>query len=259
MLEGLTLTRLGDGWESRGLRHGSYVYDPPPAERGSGAGTVHHVAWSVPLDEHVSWVETAIEPRRPTPVIDRFWFHSIYFREPSGVLFEIASLGPGFGIDEDPEHLGEEADLPRRLSTSAPRSSRSDASPGIDAHDCPRAPGRGDAVGALVLFHGRGADENDLFPTRRRAVGKRCGLAGAAPVEEDERSDRAPPDQALAEIRCAWIRERRQLRLDLGAEVLKRQQAGISFSPRCSRGILMIAKPGPSEAIHEEHAAGSRK
>jgi len=49
---------------------------------------------------------------RPTPVIDRFWFHSIYFREPSGVLFEIASLGPGFAIDEDPEHLGEKLILP---------------------------------------------------------------------------------------------------------------------------------------------------
>jgi glyoxalase family protein len=114
MLESLTLTRVNDGWESRGLRHGSYVYDPPPAERGiPGAGTVHHVAWSVPLDEHASWVETAMRAGgRPTPVIDRFWFHSIYFREPSGVLFEIASLGPGFAIDEDPEHLGEKLILP---------------------------------------------------------------------------------------------------------------------------------------------------
>ena len=49
---------------------------------------------------------------RPTPVIDRFWFHSIYFREPSGVLFEIASLGPGFTADEDLEHLGEKLILP---------------------------------------------------------------------------------------------------------------------------------------------------
>ena len=48
----------------------------------------------------------------PTPVIDRFWFRSIYFREPSGVLFEIATLGPGFAVDEDPEHLGESLVLP---------------------------------------------------------------------------------------------------------------------------------------------------
>ena len=45
-------------------------------------------------------------------MIDRFWFRSIYFREPSGVLFEVATLGPGFGVDEDPEHLGETLILP---------------------------------------------------------------------------------------------------------------------------------------------------
>ena len=50
---------------------------------------------------------------RPTPaVIDRFYFRSIYFREPSGVLFEIATLGPGFSVDESPEHLGEKLSLP---------------------------------------------------------------------------------------------------------------------------------------------------
>ena len=52
---------------------------------------------------------------RPTPVIDRYWFKSVYFREPSGVLFEIATLGPGFAVDEDPEHLGERLVLPPRF------------------------------------------------------------------------------------------------------------------------------------------------
>lgn len=47
-----------------------------------------------------------------TPVIDRFYFHSIYFREPGGVLFEIATEGPGFATDEDAEHLGERLSLP---------------------------------------------------------------------------------------------------------------------------------------------------
>jgi glyoxalase family protein len=115
LLEHLTFTTAGDGWESRGMRHGSYVYDTPPdGSRGiPGAGTVHHVAWAVPLDEHAAWVQKATEAgARPTPVIDRFWFHSIYFREPSGVLFEIASLGPGFTTDEDLEHLGEKLILP---------------------------------------------------------------------------------------------------------------------------------------------------
>ncbi|MGH3048608.1 MAG: VOC family protein [Gaiellaceae bacterium] len=114
LLERLTFDGAGSRWESRGDRHGFYVYDEPPDARGvPGAGTVHHVAWAVPLDEHSAWVQKAAEAgARPTPVIDRFWFHSIYFREPSGVLFEIASLGPGFTADEELEHLGEKLILP---------------------------------------------------------------------------------------------------------------------------------------------------
>jgi glyoxalase family protein len=115
-LELLTFKGEGRNWQSRGDRHGFYVYDPPPADgrRGiPGAGTVHHVAWSVPLDEHAAWVEKATAAgAHPTPVIDRFWFHSIYFREPNGILFEIASLGPGFTTDEELEHLGEKLILP---------------------------------------------------------------------------------------------------------------------------------------------------
>jgi glyoxalase family protein len=113
-LERLTFDRRDDGWESSGDRHSFYVYDAPEGRRGiPGAGTVHHVAWSVPLDEHPAWVKKASEAgARPTQVIDRFWFRSIYFREPSGVLFEIASLGPGFALDEDPDHLGEKLILP---------------------------------------------------------------------------------------------------------------------------------------------------
>jgi glyoxalase family protein len=102
-------------WEARGEQRGSfYAYDEPPAERGlSGAGTVHHVAWASPLDEHEAWRErVARAGARPTPVIDRFYFRSIYFREPSGVLFEIATLGPGFTADEPLETLGESLSLP---------------------------------------------------------------------------------------------------------------------------------------------------
>ena len=102
-------------WEARGTaRGGTYAYDEPPAERGlGGAGTVHHVAWSSPLDEHQAWHERVRSAGlHPSPIIDRFWFRSIYFREPSGVLFEIATLGPGFSVDEDLEHLGEALILP---------------------------------------------------------------------------------------------------------------------------------------------------
>ena len=66
-----------------------------------------------------------------TPVIDRFWFRSVYFREPSGVLFELATLGPGFGVDEDPEHLGEALILPPAFEhLRAQRRARADAAPG---------------------------------------------------------------------------------------------------------------------------------
>jgi glyoxalase family protein len=104
-----------EGWEARGeSRGGLYGFDPPPPERGlQGAGSVHHIAWASQIDEHEAWRERVIEGGgRPTPVIDRFYFRSIYFREPSGVLFEIATLGPGFTVDEPLESLGEKLSLP---------------------------------------------------------------------------------------------------------------------------------------------------
>jgi glyoxalase family protein len=102
-------------WEARGSsRGGLYVYEAPPEERSlQGAGSVHHVAWASTVDEHEEWRARAISAgAQPTPVIDRFYFRSIYFREPSGVLFEIATLGPGFTVDEPLEHLGEKLSLP---------------------------------------------------------------------------------------------------------------------------------------------------
>jgi glyoxalase family protein len=102
-------------WEVRGAQRGSfYLYDEPPAERGlMGAGSVHHVAWASPMEEHAGWQRRVAEAgAHPTPVIDRFYFRSIYFREPSGVLFEIATIGPGFTADEPAEHLGERLSLP---------------------------------------------------------------------------------------------------------------------------------------------------
>jgi glyoxalase family protein len=112
----LGLVPLGDdAWEARGpTRGGVYAYDEPPPERGlGGAGTVHHVAWASTLDEHEAWHRRVVEAGlHPSPIIDRFWFRSIYFREPSGVLFEVATLGPGFSLDEDPAHLGETLILP---------------------------------------------------------------------------------------------------------------------------------------------------
>ncbi|MEX2395117.1 MAG: VOC family protein, partial [Actinomycetota bacterium] len=102
-------------WTVRGGRRSSfYVYDEAPRERGiQGAGSVHHVAFASIMDEHPAWLERVKEGgANVTPIIDRFYFRSIYFREPSGVLFEIATIGPGFAVDEPAEHLGENLSLP---------------------------------------------------------------------------------------------------------------------------------------------------
>jgi glyoxalase family protein len=101
--------------DTRGDTRGGWIhYEHAPGEPGvPGAGTVHHVAWSSTMEDHEAWRQRALEAGgRPTPINDRFWFRSIYFREPSGVLFEIATLGPGFSTDEDPAHLGEALILP---------------------------------------------------------------------------------------------------------------------------------------------------
>ncbi len=105
----------GSAYEVRGQKRGGYyIYDAPPAERPlQGAGTVHHVAWASPIEEHEAWrhrVATSGQAH-PTPIIDRHYFRSVYFREPSGVLFEIATLGPGFTVDEPLERLGEKLSL----------------------------------------------------------------------------------------------------------------------------------------------------
>jgi glyoxalase family protein len=112
---GLEFTKSGEsGFEARGdQRGGLYVYDRSDEPGIPGAGTVHHVAWASTQEEHEDWRKRVIEAGgSPTPVIERFYFRSIYFREPSGVLFEIATLGPGFTTDEPLEHLGERLSLP---------------------------------------------------------------------------------------------------------------------------------------------------
>ncbi len=106
----------GEHWEVRGERRGGfYAYDPAPPQinRRQGAGTVHHVAFAARMEEIESWRERVAEGgARPTQLIERFYFKSVYFLEPSGVLFEIATIGPGFAIDEDEAQLGERLSLP---------------------------------------------------------------------------------------------------------------------------------------------------
>jgi glyoxalase family protein len=100
--------------EARGSeRGGRIVYDVTDQRGVQGAGTVHHVAWAIELGAEDEWRQRVVDAgAHPTPVIDRYWFHSIYFREPSGVLFELATRGPGFTADEPLESLGEALTLP---------------------------------------------------------------------------------------------------------------------------------------------------
>ena len=96
-------------------RRFEWVYEEPPAEVGrQGAGTVHHIAWACPDADQLEWQRRVREAgAMVTDVRDRDYFESIYFREPRGILFEIATLSPGFAVDEDPDHLGEALKLPR--------------------------------------------------------------------------------------------------------------------------------------------------
>jgi glyoxalase family protein len=115
LLDTLGFKDCGDhAWEARGDRRGGVLRLEAASGRGfGGAGTVHHIAWATTLDEHPAWREhVAAAGYQITPVIDRFYFRSAYVREPSGILFELASIGPGFTTDEPAETLGEALALP---------------------------------------------------------------------------------------------------------------------------------------------------
>lgn len=109
-----------NGWHRYGVgagKSGAYVdvREIPTAGRGAwGRGSIHHLAWRVDDEIHQLEIRKRVAEggSRPTPVIDRFWFKSVYFPEPGGVLFELATEGPGFAVDEDRAHLGETLVLP---------------------------------------------------------------------------------------------------------------------------------------------------
>ena len=130
-------------WELRGERRGGTItFDPPPAERSlQGAGTVHHVAWGTSVAEHPLWDVRLQEAKvGATRVIDRYYFHSIYFREPSGVLYEIADDGPGLHARPPAGGAGQPGD-PAALAGAPPRRGRV-------AADAAARPARGLARGA---------------------------------------------------------------------------------------------------------------
>lgn len=113
----LGFTDHGDGeYRLQGdERHFHWGYDASTRPGIPGAGTVHHIAWHAHDADHLSWQRSVADAgMQVTPVIDRDYFKAIYFRQPQGILFEIATSSPGFAIDEDPEHLGEGLRLPRQ-------------------------------------------------------------------------------------------------------------------------------------------------
>jgi predicted esterase/catechol 2,3-dioxygenase-like lactoylglutathione lyase family enzyme len=161
-----------------------------------GAGTVHHVAWRVPDDAAQLQMRERVTQAGldPTPVIDRNYFHSVYFREPGGVLFELATDPPGFAIDEPVARLGERLMLPRQYealrpqieailppihlpvpasvatlftSTTGPEDVSGDALGFIHRYIPPAAGAELASSTTLLLLHGTGGDEEDLLPLGR--------------------------------------------------------------------------------------------
>jgi glyoxalase family protein len=122
LTDAMGFTAVGEehGWQRYALGSGGSgqyldLRAAPETPRGAwGTGSIHHLAWRVNDEAHqLEARETVLcNGAHPTPVIDRFWFKSVYFREPGGVLFELATDGPGFHVDEKVELLGESLVLP---------------------------------------------------------------------------------------------------------------------------------------------------
>ena len=101
---------MGPGGPSAEL-HVAVEPELPPARQ--GAGGVHHVAMRTTLSDYNGWVNRLAQAHVPSSgPVDRYYFRSLYFREPNGILFEIATYGPGFTADESLEMLGERLSLP---------------------------------------------------------------------------------------------------------------------------------------------------
>jgi predicted esterase/catechol 2,3-dioxygenase-like lactoylglutathione lyase family enzyme len=180
----------------------------------SGAGTVHHVAWSLENDD----AELALRERvekvglRPTPVIDRNYFHSVYFREPGGILYELATNPPGFSIDEPVERLGERLMLPPQYEshraeieavlpaihlpvalaattlfadTTGPEDVSGDALGFVHRYIPPSSGAELAGSTTLILLHGTGGDEEDLLPLGRALLPGAGMLSPRGKVQEE--------------------------------------------------------------------------
>jgi predicted esterase/catechol 2,3-dioxygenase-like lactoylglutathione lyase family enzyme len=169
------------------------------ARGAGGAGTVHHVAFRVPDDATELEVRSRVARAglHPTPVIDRNYFHSVYFREPGGVLYELATNPPGFAVDEPLEHLGERLMLPAQYephrweieavlpaihlgvpsaatslfaNADGPEDVSGEALGFVHRYIPPNAGGELAGGTTLLMLHGTGGDEEDLIPVGRELL-----------------------------------------------------------------------------------------
>jgi glyoxalase family protein len=107
---GVRVYEMGAGGPAAELH---VAVEPGRPMAGQGAGGVHHVAFRIPDADYDAWTDRLQQARMPSSgPVDRFWFRSLYFREPNGILFEIATDGPGFATDEAMDRLGETLSLP---------------------------------------------------------------------------------------------------------------------------------------------------
>ncbi len=124
LTEALGFTEVSEGeYRLQGdSRHFHWGYDATEQRGLQGAGTVHHIAWHAGDEDHRAWQQRAAAAgMHVTPVIDRDYFNAIYFRQPQGILFEIATTSPGFAVDEDAAHLGESLRLPKQHERLRPQ------------------------------------------------------------------------------------------------------------------------------------------
>jgi glyoxalase family protein len=117
-------SRDGDTFELRGSKRGGWIaFDPAPEERGrQSAGTVHHIAWGTTDQDMNAWIEKVSDAGIPNSgLVDRHFFHSLYFREPGGILYELATEEPGFLVTGPVEELGKRIILPPFLESQRDR------------------------------------------------------------------------------------------------------------------------------------------
>ncbi len=176
------------------------VVDPQANFGRSGAGSVHHIAFRAANDESQHEWRTEITKHLPaTEVLDREYFHSIYFREPGGVLFELATDNPGFAIDEPLESLGERLCLPpwfearrRGLEATLPPITLHKGAAETTQPPDPHANGElyragtalDKATGAVILLHGRGGPARDILTLSRALAPASLPIAFLAPQAE---------------------------------------------------------------------------